>query len=75
MSELLSLLFESFTTVVTGLAGGIKESVSHLIYVDPDASTKVLSDAVQFIFIVAGLSIAMTVFFMVFRLIRFGRQR
>lgn len=75
MSELLSLLFESFTTVVTGLAGGIKESVSNLIYVDPNASTKVLSDAVQFIFIIAGLSIAMTVFFMVFRLIRFGRQR
>ena len=75
MSELLSLLFESYRTVITGLAGGIKDSVSYLIYVDPDATTKKLSDAVQFIFIVAGLSIAMTVFFMVFRLIRFGRQR
>lgn len=75
MSQLLTLLFESFTTVVTGLAGGIKDSVSHLVYKDPDASVKELSDAVQFIFIIAGLSIAMTVFFMVFRLIRFGRQR
>lgn len=75
MSELLSLLFQSFTTVVTGLAGGIKDAASELIYVDPAASTKTLSDVIQFIFIIAGLSIAMTVFFMVFRLIRFGRQR
>lgn len=75
MSELLSLLFESFTTVITGLAGGIKGAASNLIYEDPNAEVKVLSDVIQFIFIVAGLSIAMTVFFMVFRLIRFGRQR
>ena len=75
MSELLSMLFESFSTVISGLAGGIKEGVSNLIYVDPTAETKVLSDAVSFIFTIAGLSIAMTVFFMVFRLIRFGRQR
>lgn len=75
MSELISMLFESFTTVVTGLAGGIKDAASELIYVDPNASTKTLSDVIQFIFIIAGLSIAMTVFFMVFRLIRFGRQR
>lgn len=75
MSELLSLLFQSFTTVVTGLAGGIKDAASELIYTDPAASNKTLSDVIQFIFIIAGLSIAMTVFFMVFRLIRFGRQR
>lgn len=75
MSELITLLFESFTTVVTGLAGGIKDAAANLIYVDPNAETKVLSDVVQFIFIIAGLSIAMTVFYMVFRLIRFGRQR
>ncbi len=75
MSELLSLLFESFTTVITGLAGGIKSAATNLIYEDPNAEVKVLSDVIQFIFIIAGLSIAMTVFFMVFRLIRFGRQR
>ncbi|MBR2020098.1 MAG: hypothetical protein IKA05_06845 [Clostridia bacterium] len=73
MSELLALLFESFTTVVTGLAGGIKTAATNLIY--EDGSSGALSTVIQFIFIVAGLSIAMTVFFMVFRLIRFGRQR
>ena len=75
MSELLSLLFESFTVVTTGLAGGIKGAASQLIYEDPTADTKVLSDFIQFVFIIAGLSIALTVFFIVFRLIRFGRQR
>lgn len=73
MSELISLLFKSFTTVVTGLAGGIKDAATELIYQNNGSGE--LSDVIQFIFIVAGLSIAMTVFFMVFRLIRFGRQR
>ena len=73
MNDLISLLFQSFTTVVTGLAGGLKEAASSLIYQSGNSGE--LSDLIQFIFIVAGLSIAMTVFFMVFRLIRFGRQR
>lgn len=75
MGELIRLLFENFTTTITGLAGGIKDAALELIYEDPSASEKTLSVAVQFIFTIAGLSIAMTVFFMVFRLIRFGRQR
>lgn len=73
MNELIALLFSSFTTVVIGLASGIKEAATELIYQQNGSGA--LSDAIQFIFIVAGVSIAMTVFFMVFRLIRFGRQR
>lgn len=75
MGELITQMFSSFSTVITGLATGIKDAAANLIYVDPAAEQKVLSDVIQFIFIIAGLSIAMTVFFMVFRLIRFGRQR
>ena len=75
MGELITQMFSSFSTVITGLATGIKDAAANLIYVDPAAEQKVLSDLIQFIFIIAGLSIAMTVFFMVFRLIRFGRQR
>lgn len=75
MSELVQMMFSSFTDVVTGLASGIKDATLNLIYVDPSAEVKELSDVVQFIFIIAGISIAMTVFFMVFRLVRFGRQR
>lgn len=75
MGDLITQMFSSFSTVITGLATGIKDAAANLIYVDPAAEQKVLSDVIQFIFIIAGLSIAMTVFFMVFRLIRFGRQR
>lgn len=75
MSGLITTMFENFSSVIVGLAGGIKDGVANLVYVDPKAETKVLSDAVMFIFTIAGVSIAMTVFFMVFRLIRFGRQR
>lgn len=73
MNELISQLFSSFTTVVTGLAGGLRNAATELIY--QNGQEGALSDLIQFIFIVAGVSIAMTVFFMVFRLIRFGRQR
>lgn len=73
--NLISLLMGSIGITGIGLAGGIKESVSNLIYVDPTAETKTLSNFAIFIFIIAGLSIAMTVFWLVFRLIRFGRQR
>lgn len=75
MGELITQMFSSFSTVITGLSTGIKDAAANLIYVDPAAEQKVLSDLIQFIFIIAGLSIAMTVFFIVFRLIRFGRQR
>lgn len=75
MGDLITQMFSSFTTVITGLATGIKDAAANLIYVDPAAEQKVFSDVIQFIFVIAGLSIAMTVFFIVFRLIRFGRQR
>lgn len=74
-SYLLSLLFTGFGSAIGGLALGVKESLFNVIWVDPTATNKVLSPLVTFIFTIAGLSIAMTVFFLIFRLIRFGRQR
>lgn len=74
-SNLIELMLGSVGITGIGLASGIKEGVSNLIYVNPDAETKTLSNFAIFIFIIAGLSIAMTVFWLVFRLIRFGRQR
>lgn len=74
-SYLLSLLFTGFGSAIGGLALGIKESLSNVIWVDPSATERTLSPLVTFIFTIAGLGIGMTVFYMVFRLIRFGRQR
>lgn len=72
-SGLLGWLFDGFSSAIVGLSSGIKSSATNLIY--ENGMTGSLSTVIQFIFISAGLSIAMTVFFLVFRLIRFGRQR
>ena len=72
-SGILGWLFDGFTSSIIGLASGIKQSATNLIY--ENGITGPLSTVIRFIFIIAGLSIAMTVFFMVFRLIRFNRQR
>ena len=73
--NLVDLMFSSVAATGIGLAGGIKSAVSNLIWKDPLAQTKELSTFAIFIFTIAGLAIAMTVFWLIFRLIRFGRQR
>lgn len=73
-TNLIGYMFENFGIAVVGLANGVKGSASELIF-DIDDGTRSLSNVVQFIFIIAGISIAMTVFYMIFRLIRFNRQR
>ena len=73
--DLVGMMFGNFGVSVAGLANGIKESVTNIIYDTAADGTRVLSDVVIFIFTIAGLAIAMTVFWLIFRLIRFGRQR
>lgn len=69
------LMFTNFGIAIGGLAEGIKESTTNLLWKDPSATNRQLSDVAIFIFTIAGLTIGMTVFYLVFRLIRFGRQR
>ncbi|MBR2020097.1 MAG: hypothetical protein IKA05_06840 [Clostridia bacterium] len=69
----LGLMFKSVGDVVSGLGRGIRDGARNLIY--SNGVNGGISSVVTFIFIIAGLSIAMTVFFMVWRLIRFKRQR
>ena len=38
MTDLITEIFSSFTAVITGLADGIKEAFSHILYADPSAS-------------------------------------
>lgn len=71
----IKLMFTNFGIAIGGLAEGIKESTTNLLWKDPSATNRQLSDVAIFIFTIAGLAIGMTVFFLVFRLIRFGRQR
>jgi hypothetical protein len=70
MSELLSEIWTSFTTTIGGLANGIKEAFLNIIYVDPDATTRVVSDVAKFGFVMLGLSMAIGLVYGAFKMIR-----
>ena len=73
MTDLIESIFESFTTVITGLGSGLKEAFSNIIYVDPAAASPVFSPLVIFIFVMAGLGLATGIFFKIFGMIRARR--
>lgn len=70
MSELITEIFSSFTTVIEGLAGGIKGAFTNLLYVDPAATDPQFSPIVLFVFTMAGLGLATGVLYKIFSLIR-----
>lgn len=70
MSDVLTSLFEGFTTTITNFATGLKDGFMNLLYVDPEASSKVVSDPVKFLLIFGGVGIAMGLFWKVLGLIR-----
>ena len=70
MGDMIKTMFSSFTDVIEGLGNGIKVAFTTLIYEDPNAAEKVLSDPAQFAFIVGGAGLAIGVVFGLFRLIK-----
>ena len=74
MTDLITEIFSSFTAVITGLADGIKEAFSHILYVDPSASQLVFSPMVLFLLVFGGLALAMGIFWKIFGVIR-GKTR
>ena len=74
MSELVQAIFATFTTVIQGLAGGLKTAFSQLLYVDPSASDPVFSPMVLFIFTMAGLGLAAGILYKMFGLIQAHRK-
>ena len=74
MTDLIKDLFSGFTDGIEGLTGGIKEAFMNLLYVDPTASTPVLSPVIQFAFIFGGLSLAIGLVWKIFGMIR-GKSR
>ena len=73
MSELITEIFSSFTTVIEGLASGLKGAFTNLIYVDPAATDPQFSPVVLFIFTMAGLGLASGILYKIFGLIRARR--
>ena len=70
MSELISAIFESFTTVIEGLGSGLKTAFTNLIYVDPAATDPAFSPLVLFIFTMAGLGLATGILYKIFGMVR-----
>lgn len=58
MGELITEMFTNFNTVITGIAGGLKDGLEQIIYVDPAAAEKVFSTFAKFGFAMAGVGIA-----------------
>ena len=58
MGEMVSTIFSSFNEVITGLSNGIKTAFVNILYQDPDAAEKVISDPVKFALIFAGVALA-----------------
>lgn len=70
MAELINQIFTGFTDAIKGIAGGLKNAFEQIIYVDPSATEKVLSDFAKFAFIMMGLSLAFSIVFLIVRKIR-----
>ena len=65
-SDLISEIFSSFTTVIGGLATGIKSAFNELIFDLPDGS----GPLIYFIFAIAGVGLATGILYKIFGLIR-----
>ena len=70
MAELINQIFTGFTDAIKGIASGLKNAFEQIIYVDPSATEKVLSDFAKFAFIMMGLSLAFSIVFLIVRKIR-----
>ncbi len=70
MSDLVGEMFSTFTTVIENLASGLKSSFLNLIYVDPSAASPVFSPLVIFLFVMAGIGLAMGILYKIFGLIQ-----
>lgn len=70
MGELITTMFESFGTTITGISGGVKDMFLNLLYENPEAEVLVLSDFAKFGFVMAGLSMALGLGYFIIRKIR-----
>ena len=70
MSELVKEIFSSFSEVIKGLSGGIKDAFSNLIYVDAAATDPQFSPVVLFVFTMAGVGLATGILYKIFGMIR-----
>lgn len=70
MDSIVTKFASGFTGILQPLANGLKTGFSNLIYVDPAADTKVLSDIAEVGLIVGGMALAVGIMMGIFHLVR-----
>ena len=70
MNSIITAFGQGFTGVIEHLTTGIKTGFSNLLYVDPAAEVKVLSDAAEVGLLLGGVALAVGFVFGVFHFIR-----
>ena len=70
MGNIVSKFAEGFTGMLEPLANGLKNGFSHLLYQDPSAEVKVLSDVAEVGLIVGGMGLAIGIVIGIFHLVR-----
>ena len=74
MTDLIEDIFDSFSTVIKGLAQGLKDAFGHIIYVDPAATSPVFSPMIVFIFTMAGVGLATGILYKIFGMVRASKR-
>lgn len=70
MGAIVTTIFESVSGVVTGIITAFRDAFSQLIWQDPDATEKVLSDFAQFGLTFLGISIVIGIVYAVVAMVR-----
>ena len=69
-SNLVTEMFSTFKTVITGTSGGIKDAFVNLVYVDPAVDNPEFSPIILFVFTMAGVGLAVGILYKIFSLIK-----
>lgn len=69
-ANIITTITDVLTSMITGLGGALKTAVSTLIWQDPAATTKSLSDLAVFVLTFLGIGIATSAVYFIFRLIK-----
>ena len=70
MGDIVTSIFQGFTTTITNFAQGLKDAFMQIIYTDPTATNPTLSPLAQFGFVLFGITLAIGLVHLVVRLIR-----
>ena len=70
MGDIVTKFADGFTGILEPIANGLKTGFSNLLYVDPNAEVKVLSDVAEVGLIIGGMALAVGLVMGIFHFVR-----